>query len=297
MQSSEIAIRVTTPLDGIPLFEYCCIERAIKPISPRISENYIEILCFHRGIQIFTIENTELVVSGGEVLVVPAGLEYSTGHHPQYKSRYHRLQITKTSSSLLGLTAEYSNILYDYLGSLNRLRYHGSDRLSSLLNDSFTHLASDETCVRLKGYGELICFFTSLESFLKISPPQPTPDIYIAYQYINDHITEEISLQDLADLCGISLSYFKERFTSQIGVTPMYYINWRKIAFAKRMIAQDYSVTEVASMLNFTTPAYFSTVFKNYTARTPMQYKQLIDIELRKQHHISPATSIKKDIK
>ena len=276
---------VTVPPEGIQLFEYCDIDHAIAPLPRRFCKDCIEILYFFKGIQIFDMGIRELVINGGNVLIVPSGQEYSTGNHPQYKSSYYRIQLSMTSASLLGLTAEHSAELRSYLASLTDYRYHGSDHLTNLLAASFVHILSDRASVKNQGRGELICFFASLQNQLMDRPPLRTPDIDVAYRYINDHITEEISLTKLAKLSGCSLSYFKERFTSQTGVTPMYYINWRKIAFAKRMIAQDYTVTEVATMLNFTTPAYFSTVFKNYTARTPMQYKRLIDIELKKQQH------------
>ena len=205
---------------------------------------------------------------------------------------YHRLQISVHAETFLGMNAANSHKLYQYLTSLTNIRYHGNERLAELISSAFEHLNASSVSEKNQGCGEMICFFASLENLLESKLPPRAPDIDIVYQYINDHITEEISLQKLADLSGYSLSYFKERFISQTGVTPMYYINWRKIAFAKRMIALNYTVTEVSSMLNFTTPAYFSTVFKNYTARTPMQYKQLIEKELKKQHHIFPYLSM-----
>lgn len=273
-------------MDGIKLFEYCCIDHAVDPLPCQRYEDCIELRVFHKGIQIFTVGNRELVFKGGDVLVVPAGVEYSTGLHPQYKSTYHRLQILcSDETSLLGMNVEYSQRLCAYLSSLTAYRYHGNPLLMDLICAAFQHVTSNQLSAQQQGCGELICFLMSLENLLVKQAPAHTPDIDIAFQYINDHITEDFCLQDLANLSGCSLSYFKERFTSQTGVTPMYYINWRKIAYAKRMIAQDYSVTEVSSLLNFNTPAYFSTVFKNYTSRTPIRYKELVGIELRKQRH------------
>ena len=282
----------TLPMSGIRLFEFCDIDRASAPLERRASEDCIEILYMHKGIQVFQIGGRELIVSGGEMLVVPAGETYSTGNHPQYKCSYHRLMIATDDPVLLGFSPEHSAALRRYLSTLTDYRYYGNARLGSLLGDAFSHILAGSAAARNQGCGELICFLASLENALSSHSPQRAHDMEIVLQYINEHITENITLSELAQLIGSSLSYFKERFTSLAGVSPMYYINWRKIAFAKRMIVQDYSVTQVAAMLGFATPAYFSTVFKNYTSRTPMQYKQIVDIELKKQRHISPATHV-----
>ena len=78
-------------MDGIKLFEHCNIDRATQALPHHINQDSIELRIFHKGIQIFYIDHSELVVNGGDILVIPAGAEYSTGHHPQYKTNSHRL--------------------------------------------------------------------------------------------------------------------------------------------------------------------------------------------------------------
>ncbi|MBR7189284.1 MAG: helix-turn-helix transcriptional regulator, partial [Clostridia bacterium] len=68
------------------------------------------------------------------------------------------------------------------------------------------------------------------------------------------------------------LSHFKEKFRRQMLTTPRAYINQQKIELAKELLLQRGSITEVAEELSFDTPAYFSTVFRKFTAMTPSQY-------------------------
>ncbi|MDL2318446.1 AraC family transcriptional regulator [Eubacteriales bacterium OttesenSCG-928-A19] len=274
-------------LEGVELFTYRNNDRAIAPLPSCVHENCIEILVLHKGIQTITVEGDEFVVAGGDIVIIPAGYEHSTGQHPQYSASYYRILLHRSEAApLLGLDSVYSRHLRAYLSSLQNYRYRSVVALTELVASAYRHAILAAFPAQMQARGELICFLTALENALCTQPTAKSPAIEAVFRYINDHITEELSLQELADLSGCSLSYFKESFLKQVGATPMYYINWRRIAHAKRMIAQGYSATETSMLLNFSSPTHFSTVFKNYTARTPMQYKALVDMELQKQRHL-----------
>ncbi|RGY01284.1 AraC family transcriptional regulator [Blautia sp. OF03-15BH] len=51
-----------------------------------------------------------------------------------------------------------------------------------------------------------------------------------------------------------------------------YFINQQKIEFSKTLLMEGMSVTDIAMLLNFNTSSYFSTVFKKFTALSPMDY-------------------------
>lgn len=275
-------------MEGVKAFGQMCIEHSTNPLPRQRNEDCIELRLITKGIQIYRVDQTELSFSGGDLLVIPPRARYSTGNHPQYKHTYFQLKIASGEEHpLLGLSPSTARSIRAYLLSLNAYRYHGNALLAEILTDALRFCTASQPRLRLRGQGELIRFLFSLEDLIESASPQRAPNIDIAFRYINDHITEEICLQDLAALSKCSLSHFKRTFVLQSGVTPMYYINWRKIAYAKRMIAQDYSITEVATALGYASPAYFATVFKKITSRTPSMYKSLIDIELRKQRHVS----------
>ncbi len=97
-------------------------------------------------------------------------------------------------------------------------------------------------------------------------------DIRKAYDRIMADPAQEFSLEDLASVSGLSCSQFKQKFKTQLGVSPRHFINEQKIEYAKKLLAEGRSVTEVSMMLNFSTSSYFSTVFKKYTTHTPKEY-------------------------
>lgn len=98
---------------------------------------------------------------------------------------------------------------------------------------------------------------------------QPATD-YIHKNYCG----ENISIDLLADLCGISGTYLRRIFQTVTGTSPLKYINNLKIAKAKELILSDmYSLSEVAHLSGFHDEAYFSREFKRIVGVSPSQYK------------------------
>lgn len=93
--------------------------------------------------------------------------------------------------------------------------------------------------------------------------------------YLDSHLCDNVSLEQLADIACLSLSRFKERFRTEIGISPREYFNLKKIEQAKAWLHEDGSgdrITDIAMKLGFSSSAYFSVVFKKFTALTPSEY-------------------------
>jgi AraC-like DNA-binding protein len=99
-----------------------------------------------------------------------------------------------------------------------------------------------------------------------------TPDIGTALNYILDNIETNISLEFLADYCHLSLTHFKRKFKSEMGISPRNFINQQKIECAKQLLLEGHSITDTSMSLEFSTTSYFAAIFKKYTAYTPTEY-------------------------
>lgn len=278
-------------MEGIQAFTYCRIDEATRSAPSVISEGCVGLRLIAKGIQVYKIDATDYSCRGGDLVVIPPGVSCSTGSHPLYKHSYYHLSVSMNDEEpLLGLDGENARALRTWLRSLPGGRYSSDGVLNDMMKDALRYFSSADSREKQRGRGELLRILLSLEDILENGLPEQMPNVEIAYRYINENITEEFSLSYLAKLSKCSVPYFKEQFASHYGVTPLYYILWRKIAHAKRMIVmEERSVAEIASTLNFATPAYFSSVFKKYTSRTPSEYKRLVERELNKQRHVSDA--------
>jgi len=95
-----------------------------------------------------------------------------------------------------------------------------------------------------------------------------------AISYIDENYTNDtIGVGYLAKLCGVSETYFRSLFKKVVGVSPLKYINDRKISRAKELISSKmYSIREVAQLAGFHDEAYFSREFKKATGVCPSKY-------------------------
>ncbi len=73
-----------------------------------------------------------------------------------------------------------------------------------------------------------------------------TQTLQAVLDYIDDNITEEISMAMIAEKAGYSAYHFSRIFTEAIGISPMSYVTWRKMQFALYDLSHGKKVIDVA---------------------------------------------------
>ncbi len=95
--------------------------------------------------------------------------------------------------------------------------------------------------------------------------------------YIHSHLEEtNISVNKLADLACMSPSHFYKIFKNTVGVSPVDYINKKRIELAKRLLLNPIhqKISTVAYLSGFNNVAYFNRIFKKYTSLTPTEFSK-----------------------
>ncbi len=95
-----------------------------------------------------------------------------------------------------------------------------------------------------------------------------------ALKTIDSCIKRKITVSELSRSCNVSPSYLKTIFKKYNGLGIHEYILKIKINYAKRMLTEGKTVTEIAEELGFTTQNYLSTVFKRETGMSASEYKK-----------------------
>ena len=73
----------------------------------------------------------------------------------------------------------------------------------------------------------------------------------------------------------MSLSRLKQRFQSELGISPREYINLIKMEKAKELLKdENKTVTDIAFALSFSSSNYFSLVFRQLTGKSPTDFRQ-----------------------
>lgn len=94
--------------------------------------------------------------------------------------------------------------------------------------------------------------------------------------YIYDNLHEKITLEDLAQVSNLSTSYISKLFHGEVGVTIAQYIQNKRIDVAKNLlIYTDYTTTDIANYLRFSTESYFISIFRKTTGLTPKKFKKM----------------------
>jgi len=93
-------------------------------------------------------------------------------------------------------------------------------------------------------------------------------------EVIETHVLSEISLEELAQLCNMSLSTFKRHFKKIYHTTPNEYLFDKRLENSKKLLAtSEQSIDDIALLSGFKTTAHFSRKFKEKFNIPPSQYK------------------------
>ncbi|WP_077611107.1 response regulator [Clostridium sp. Marseille-P2415] len=94
-------------------------------------------------------------------------------------------------------------------------------------------------------------------------------------KYINNHVTEKLSLNEVAGVFGLSPNYLSILFKKNCQLGFSEYIAQAKINRAKALLLeQDMKIYEAADQLGFESAFYFSKVFKKVTGLSPREFIQ-----------------------
>lgn len=92
--------------------------------------------------------------------------------------------------------------------------------------------------------------------------------------FIEKHYNQEISLEDVAKTANICKSECCRFFKKHMGMTIFDYILYLRIQNSLPLLKKTDSITEVAAMVGFSSPSYYSQIFKRYMKCTPIEYKK-----------------------
>lgn len=92
--------------------------------------------------------------------------------------------------------------------------------------------------------------------------------------HIVRHLDRKLTLDDLAEVSGLSVSRLGHRFREVVGVPPMEYVERQRIERAKQLLTMtSLSVKEVSRQVGYETQFYFSLRFKKQTGKSPKHYR------------------------
>lgn len=97
-----------------------------------------------------------------------------------------------------------------------------------------------------------------------------------ALAYIHGHFADDISLDDLAGMCGISKSHFIRSFKRYVGCTPHEYLLQYRLRQSKRLLlSSDLTVEQIAEDCGFNSASHFARAFRQETDISPTAFRAI----------------------
>jgi AraC-like DNA-binding protein len=94
--------------------------------------------------------------------------------------------------------------------------------------------------------------------------------------YIQEHIAEKISVEELSELAYMSKATFFRAFKQEFGLSPIDYLIKARMRLAKRCLQNPaLSITEICFKAGFNNLAYFTRMFRQLEHMTPTEYRAL----------------------
>ncbi|HZG57400.1 response regulator [Paenibacillus sp.] len=101
-----------------------------------------------------------------------------------------------------------------------------------------------------------------------------------AKKYIEEHLSRDFSLEEVADLLGLNASYFSQLFKQMTGETFASYRIRRRMELAKQLLAVPHrKITDISYEVGYADHPHFTKTFKKVTGDTPKQYREKLGID------------------
>ena len=176
------------------------------------------------------------------------------------------------------------NDLIDYRKEILNIYEDKEDEAYKTLLQLFSLVKEKKQGYELQTYGTFYIFLGLVEQFnlyrdkaLKASNNRKLiSKVKEVFFFIEQHYSEDISIDDMAKAINMSDKYFCRFFKEVTQKTPNEYLNWFRIECACNKIkSSNESLASIAYGCGFNDSSYFVKVFKKYINMTPKEYAKL----------------------
>lgn len=92
--------------------------------------------------------------------------------------------------------------------------------------------------------------------------------------YVTAHLEDEISIEALAELVGLSSSHFAHVFKETTGIAPLQFITRQRVTRAQQLIREtSRSLIDIGLEVGYSSPSHFAQVFRRVVGVTPTTFR------------------------
>lgn len=158
--------------------------------------------------------------------------------------------------------------------------YHASSKeLRELMKDEMLYMAehSNESPFHLIGHLYLfIDYLSRSAASMKLSATGKVRDFYIkeALNYIEQNFQNDISVEGIAEFCGLNRTYFGRIFKEAVGKSPQeFLLSYRMVKAAELLKLTQLSIGDIGNAVGYPNQLHFSRAFKNVYGSSPREWR------------------------
>lgn len=271
--------------ESFPYTTYLCSIPLNFPSVPYHWHDETELIVIQKGSGMVHVDFNHYKVSAGSIVIALPGQMHSISQIPNMKMEYENILFR---SSMLYTKADdlCSDTFVEPLFS-GQIPVDSHIHPGLSYYDSFSSIIRqmDQFCdTRPLGYQLAVkgCLFQLL--FLLVSNQKGkkrTPyeeksleKIKFIIQYVQNHYSEPITIDQMAELCHYSPSHFMKFFKSHMKTSFIHYLNDYRLTMAYRKLGNSQeSILEIAQQNGFDNLSYFNRLFKRKYGVTPREIR------------------------
>jgi AraC family transcriptional regulator, arabinose operon regulatory protein len=118
------------------------------------------------------------------------------------------------------------------------------------------------------------------EALLDCAPALPSAQhqdlrVAAAMAFLIENLAQPLTLRQVADAAGLSLSRLSHRFKEEVGITPGQFLERERLARAAQLLRlTTHPIAAIAEEVGFSSPIHFSLRFKKAFALSPREFRK-----------------------
>ena len=253
-----------------------------------ISSPFVRLFYIRSGEAVLHLEDTDVHLTAGHMYMLPGYTPHAYECEPGLEFYYLFIyQPELEKASLYDLydfpyevnANEGARLLFEHYCMLDpQLNLPSRDAEAFLNHQAYRDYAQAylrmEAFERMQLHGMVEIL---LSYFLKHSRPKALVEdsrIAIVLDYVQAHISQSITVEDLADQACLTKSYLIRLFRQHMGITPLQYVIRKKIHHAQTLLlGTEMTVSQVSGAVGFSDVSYFIRLFRKNLGFTPQEYR------------------------
>ena len=249
-------------------FNYTTVNCAKKETLSKHTHSFVEIVLLKEGNLKFYYEDVNIDLCKNDLIITPP-LKYHF-YESQPNSLHDKIVFQ------IKLPSFFNNCNFNELKKINIsnnfILSSVYKRFEYYIRNSDVPIINDNISTLMDGLAqELIICLSCLDE--KYSPPATENQLLsLILDFINENLARINKLSDITKKFYISENYLHKLFKTNLKITPLNYINQKKITLAKNLLNKKHSLSSVAEECGFNSYVSFYRCYKKYFGSIPSKF-------------------------